>query len=124
LKSNCNSRQYVVIKLGTTISKNRWILFGAANLGYAGLLIFYAGNSLEIDRTSSFGVLMALLIIGSASLDLNDSPKFSKILTYLGDASYSIFLLQNPTVSAITKVLQNANLGKYLDTLLPQLSYY
>ncbi|MEG3882001.1 acyltransferase [Microcoleus sp. herbarium7] len=106
---------YAVIKFGTAISKNRWILFGAANLGYAGLLIFYAGNSLEIERMSSFGVLAALLIVSSASIDLNDSPKVPKILTYLGDASYSIFLIHSPIVSAITKVLQKANLGKYYD---------
>ncbi len=106
---------YVVIKFGTKISKNRWILFGAANLGYVALLILTAVNKLEIDRMSTFGVLAALLIVGSASIDLNDSPKVPKILTYLGDASYSIFLLHSPIVSAITKVLQKANLGKYYD---------
>lgn len=106
---------YVVIKFGTKISKNRWILFGAANLGYVALLILTAVNKLEIDRMSTFGVLAALLIVGSASIDLNDSPKVPKILTYLGDASYSIFLIHSPIVSAITKVLQKANLGKYYD---------
>jgi exopolysaccharide production protein ExoZ len=106
---------YVVIKFGTKISKNRWILFGAANLGYVALLILTAVNKLEIDRMSTFGVLAALLIVGSASIDLNDSPKVPKILTYLGDASYSIFLLHSPIVSAITKVVQKANLGKYYD---------
>ena len=106
---------YVVIKFGPTISKNRWILFGAANLGYVALLIMTAANKLEIDRISTFGVLAALLIIGSALIDLNDSPKVPKILTYLGDASYSIFLIHSPIVSAITKLLQKANLGKYYD---------
>ena len=106
---------YVVIKFGTKISKNRWILFGVANLGYVALLILTAVNKLEIDRMSTFGVLAALLIVGSASIDLNDSPKVPKILTYLGDASYSIFLIHSPIVSAITKLLQKANLGKYYD---------
>ena len=106
---------YVVIKFGTKISKNRWILFGVANLGYVALLVLTAVNKLEIDRMSTFGVLAALLIVGSASIDLNDSPKVPKILTYLGDASYSIFLLHSPIVSATTKLLQKANLGKYYD---------
>ena len=106
---------YVVIKFGTKISKNRWILFGAANLGYVALLVLTAANKLEIDRISTFAVFAALLIVGSASIDLNDSPKVPKILTYLGDASYSIFLLHSPIVSATTKVLQKANLGKYYD---------
>ena len=86
-----------------------------ANLGYAALLMIASANELEIDRMNTFGVLAALLIIGSASIDLNDSPKVPKILTYLGDASYSIFLVHSPIVSAITKVLQKANLGKYYD---------
>jgi exopolysaccharide production protein ExoZ len=107
---------YIVIKFGSKISKNRWILFGAANLGYIALLILLAATKIEIDRMSTFGVMAALLIIGSASIDLNDSPKVPKILTYLGDASYSIFLLHSPIVSAITKVVQKANLGKYFDS--------
>ncbi|MEG3896745.1 MULTISPECIES: acyltransferase [unclassified Microcoleus] len=106
---------YTVIKFGSKISKNRWILFGVANLGYLALLIFAAANNIEIERISTFGVLAALLIVGSASIDLNDSPKVPKFLTYLGDASYSIFLIHSPIVSAITKVLQKANLGKYYD---------
>jgi exopolysaccharide production protein ExoZ len=106
---------YVVIKFSTKISKNRWILFGAANLGYVALLILSAVNKIDVDRISSFGVLAALLIVSSASIDLNDSPKIPKIFTYLGDASYSIFLLHSPIVSATTKVLQKANLGKYFD---------
>ena len=106
---------YVVIKFGPKISKNRWILFGVANLGYAALLMITSANELEIDRMSTFGVLAALLIIGSASIDLNDSPKVPKILTYLGDASYSIFLVHSPIVSAATKVVQKANLAKYYD---------
>ena len=106
---------YVVIKFGTKISKNRWILFGAANLGYVALLIFSGVNKIDVDRISSFGVLAALLIVSSASIDLNDPPKIPKIFTYLGDASYSIFLLHSPIVSATTKLLQKANLGKYFD---------
>ncbi len=106
---------YIVIKFGPKISKNRWILFGVANLGYVALLMITSANELEIDRMSTFGVLAALLIIGSASIDLNDSPKVPKILTYLGDASYSIFLVHSPIVSAATKVVQKANLGKYYD---------
>ncbi len=106
---------YVVIKFGTKISKNRWILFGVANLGYVALLIFSGVNKIDVDRISSFAVLAALLIVSSASIDLNDPPKIPKIFTYLGDASYSIFLLHSPIVSATTKMLQKANLGKYFD---------
>ncbi len=97
---------YVVIKFGTKISKNRWILFGVANLGYVALLIFSGVNKIDVDRISSFAVLAALLIVSSASIDLNDPPKIPKIFTYLGDASYSIFLLHSPIVSATTKMLQ------------------
>lgn len=106
---------YMVIKFRSKIIQNRWILFGAANLGYLVLLVISATTKLEFDRISTFGVLAALLIVGSAAIDLNDSPKVPKILTYLGDASYSIFLIHSPIVSAITKVLQKANLGKYFD---------
>ncbi|MEG3975966.1 acyltransferase [Microcoleus sp. herbarium8] len=107
---------YIVIKFASKISKNRWILFGAANLGYVVLLVIFATTKLEVDRISTFGVLATLLIIGSASIDLKDSPKVPQILTYLGDASYSIFLLHGPLISATTKVLQKANLGKYFDS--------
>jgi peptidoglycan/LPS O-acetylase OafA/YrhL len=108
---------YIVIKFGSQVSKNRWIFFGVANLGYVVLLVILATTELEIDRISSFAVLAAILIIGSASIDLKDAPKSPQILTYLGDASYSIFLTHGPLISATTKVLQKANLGKYFDSL-------
>jgi exopolysaccharide production protein ExoZ len=107
---------YIVIKFGSQVSKNRWIFFGVANLGYVVLLVILATTELEIDRISSFAVLAAILIIGSASIDLKEAPKVPQILTYLGDASYSIFLTHGPLISATTKVLQKANLGKYFDS--------
>jgi exopolysaccharide production protein ExoZ len=107
---------YIVIKFGSKISKNRWILFGVANVGYVVLLVIFATTKLEFDRISTFAVLSALLIIGLASIDLKDSPKIPQILTYLGDASYSIFLLHSPLISATTKLVQKANLGKYFDS--------
>jgi exopolysaccharide production protein ExoZ len=107
---------YIVIKFGNKISKNRWILFGVANVGYVVLLVIFATTKLEFDRISTFAVLSALLIIGLASIDLKDSPKIPQILTYLGDASYSIFLLHSPLISATTKLVQKANLGKYFDS--------
>ncbi|MEG4495760.1 hypothetical protein QUB05_16830 [Microcoleus sp. F10-C6] len=67
------------------------VLLGVGNLGYVVLLVIFAANKIEIDRISTFALLAALLIIGSASIDLNDSPKVTQILTYLGEASYSIF---------------------------------
>lgn len=107
---------YIVIKFGSKVNKNRWVLFGIANLGYIALLVIFATTKIEVDRISTFGVLAALLIIGSASIDLNDSPKVHQIWTYLGDASYSIFLTHGPLISATTKILQKANLGKYFDS--------
>ena len=106
---------YIVIKFGSTIGKYRWMLFGLANLGYLVSLVIFSTTKLDLDRISTFGVIAALLIVGSAAIDLNDSPKVPKILTYFGDASYSIFLIHSPIVSAITKVLEKANLGKYFD---------
>ncbi|NJK73051.1 MAG: acyltransferase [Oscillatoriales cyanobacterium RU_3_3] len=106
---------FILLKLGSKVSKYRWILFGAANLGYLGLLVMSAATELELDRISTFAVLAALLIVGSAAIDLKDSPKVPKILTYLGDASYSIFLIHSPIVSAATKLVQKANLGRFYD---------
>ncbi|NJK69480.1 MAG: acyltransferase [Microcoleus sp. SU_5_3] len=107
---------YIVIKFGSQVSKNRWVFLGVANLGYVVLLVILATTELEVDRISSFAVLAAILIIGSASIDLKDAPKVPQVLTYLGDASYSIFLTHGPLISATTKVLQKANLGKYFDS--------
>lgn len=107
---------YIVIKLGSKISKNRWVVLGVGNLAYVVLLVILDATKIEIDRISTFAVLAALLIIGSASIDLNDSPKVPQIWTYLGEASYSIFLIHEPLRSATTKILQKANLGKYFNT--------
>jgi peptidoglycan/LPS O-acetylase OafA/YrhL len=106
---------YIVIKYNNNISKYRWILFGIANLGYVILEMLAAWGKLGFGRIPTFGVLAALLIIAASSIDLKDSPKIPYLLILLGDASYSIFLTHIPVISAITKILQNANLGKYFD---------
>jgi exopolysaccharide production protein ExoZ len=41
--------------------------------------------------------------------------KIPDVLIFLGEASYSIYLIHLPVITAITKILQNANLGKYFD---------
>src|SRR4028119_553932 len=105
---------YIVIKYNNKIGKYRWILFGIANLGYVILEILGARGNIG-GRIPTFGVLAALLIIAATSIDLKDSPKIPYVLIFLGDASYSIFLTHMPVISAITKILQNANLGKYYD---------
>jgi peptidoglycan/LPS O-acetylase OafA/YrhL len=105
---------YIVIKYNNKIGKYRWILFGIANLGYVIFEILGAWGNIG-GRIPTFGVLAALLIIAATSIDLKDSPKIPYLLIFLGDASYSIFLTHIPVISAITKILQNANLGKYFD---------
>ena len=106
---------YIVIKYNNKIGKYRWILFGIANLGYVILGILAAWGKLGTGRIPTFGVLATLLIIAATSIDLKDSPKIPYLLIFLGDASYSIFLTHMPVLSAITKILQQANLGKYFD---------
>jgi exopolysaccharide production protein ExoZ len=106
---------YIVIKYNNKIGKYRWILFGIANLGCVILGLLAAWGNIEFGRISTFGVLAALLIIAATSIDLKDSPKIPYLLIFLGDASYSIFLTHMPVISAITKILQQANLGKYFD---------
>jgi exopolysaccharide production protein ExoZ len=107
---------YIVIKYKNNIGKYRWILFGIANLGYVIMLgLFIAWGKIAFGRIPTFGSLAALLIIAATSIDLKDSPKIPYLLIFLGEASYSIFLTHVPVISAITKILQNANLGKYFD---------
>ncbi|MEG4327035.1 acyltransferase [Microcoleus sp. AT3-A2] len=106
---------YIVIKYKNNIGKYRWILFGIANLGYVILEVLTAWGKLEIGRIPTFGVLATLLIIAATLIDLKDSPKIPYLLIFLGDASYSIYLTHMPVIRAITKILQNANLGKYFD---------
>jgi len=106
---------YIVIKYNNKIGKYRWILFGIANLGYVILEVLTAWGKLEFGRITTFGVLATLLIIAATSIDLKDSPKIPYLLIFLGDASYSIYLTHMPVITAITKILQNANLGKYFD---------
>jgi len=106
---------YIVIKYNNKISKYRWILFGIANLGYVIVGMLVASGNIRFGRITTFGVLATLLIIAATSIDLKDSPKIPYFLIFLGDASYSIFLTHIPLLSAITKILQNANLGKYFD---------
>jgi len=108
---------YIVIKYNNKIGKYRWILFGIANLGYVILLMLAAWGNIGFGRVTTFGVLATLLIIAATSIDLKDSPKIPYLLIFLGDASYSIFLTHMPVLSAITKILQQANLGKYFDGL-------
>jgi peptidoglycan/LPS O-acetylase OafA/YrhL len=105
---------YIVIKYNNKIGKYRWILFGIANLGYILGMLATWGN-IGFGRIHTFGLLAALLIIAATSIDLKDSPKIPYLLIFLGDASYSIYLTHMPVITAITKIMQNANLGKYFD---------
>ncbi|MEG4944830.1 hypothetical protein [Microcoleus sp. F4-D5] len=63
------------------------------SLAYVVLLVILDATKIEIERISTFAVLAAMLIIGSASIDLKGSPKVPQILTCLGEVSYSIFLI-------------------------------
>ena len=81
-------------------------------LGYGlmiagGSLFLIAGTvwGMEASRALTFGVPLAILVIGALSVPTQTRSPVSRFFEILGDASYSIYLIQFITIAPVAAVL-------------------